>query len=580
MASVPYAPVPTVAPDASPTRGLSIATSGAAFGEATAAALGNLGNVIEQSGDRLFRRAIAIQELKNDSEAKDADADYMIQAGQMHAEFNTLKGKAAVDAFPKYMEDLKTVREGIGSRLTNNSARKMYDNSTRGTMGRTIFNGAGHAAGENKRWAAGASSARIEQIQDYSLHNPDDEQAFEGGLRDIEREVRGTQAPIAGWGTDQTNRAVEEAKSTTIASRIVGMSRTKPFIAEELLSMNRDRLMGKDLDRVEKIVQGSLRSNGSRLVADSVGASDPDKPLDKALADGEKEAEKVAPTDPLMKDFVRERIIADRNRIKAVKREKDFDNREVIEGSLVGGAGQGKIPSTLEELLASDPKAQVAWENLDKKDQRKYMGVLARNAKGDSSWTTEGLRKYQQLKGLADEDPEKFMGTDVISEAIPWSARRELVNLQQKKRQNIESDPRVVRGLRELAPMIGAVGLTRERDPEGYYQFRGALQDALDDYQKLNPGKLPNSQELQEIGSRLMQSQSDPDKWNFGFLNRQTELYRMTVPDKDQQAIKDAFIAEKGREPQESEIQRIYILKRYKDLYDKKPPGVQVPRSK
>ena len=190
MASVPYSPVPTVAPDASGTQGMSINAPGAAFGEATAAALGNLGNVIEQSGDRLFRRAIAIQELKNDSEAKDADADYMIQAGQMHAEYNTLKGKAAVDAFPKYMEDLKTVREGIGSRLTNNSARKMYDNSTRGTMGRTIFNGAGHAATQNKQWAIGTAKANIDLDAKTVEDNPNDEVLFQSKLDRFEKNAK------------------------------------------------------------------------------------------------------------------------------------------------------------------------------------------------------------------------------------------------------------------------------------------------------------------------------------------------------------------------------------------------------
>lgn len=580
MATVPYQPYPTESPANVNTPELRVATPLAAFGGDVATAIGHMGEQVIHSADKLWNRAVALQEVQNKAAADQAEADYMEQAGKLHAEYNALQGEQAVAALPAHIKALKDIRANIRGTLTTPSAQKSYDSGTLSTLGRNIFNAAGHSATQNKRWAAGASSARLDQIKDYSLHNPDDERAFEDGLRQTEQEIRGTQAPIAGWGKDQTDRAVAEAKSELIASRIIGMSRTRPFIAEELLSMNRDRLHGKDLERVEKIVQSASRTTGARMISGEVGATNPDIPLDKAIAEGEAKAERMSPDDPILKDYVRQRVIADRNSVKAVKREKDFDNREVIEGAIVGGTRQGKIPSSLEELFALDPKAQGAWENLDHKDQRKYLGVLARNAKGDTAWTQEGLRKYQALKGLADEDPEKFIGTDVITENIPNSAKRELVNLQQRKRKNIEQDPRVLRALRELSPMMFAAGIDKSRDQEGYFAFRGSLQDALDDYQKRYPGKTPTSQEVQEIGSRLIQDQTDPEKWGvFGLLNRTTPLYNLTVPDDHGKAIEEAFIAEKGRKPTEEEKKRIFILKRYQELWGNKPPSVKAPRS-
>src|SRR5581483_2698427 len=101
MPQVPYQPVPQVAPSEAATPGVRVNAPTEAFGGASAAATEGLGKGFEQAGNELFGRAVALQQLANETEAREADAQYMLQAGDLHAKFNALEGKERVNAFPK-----------------------------------------------------------------------------------------------------------------------------------------------------------------------------------------------------------------------------------------------------------------------------------------------------------------------------------------------------------------------------------------------------------------------------------------------------------------------------------------------
>ena len=75
MAQVPYSPVPDVAPSDTATPRVSVATPEAAFGGATAKAIENLGTTVQGAGNELFGRAVALQQLNNETEAKIAGMD-------------------------------------------------------------------------------------------------------------------------------------------------------------------------------------------------------------------------------------------------------------------------------------------------------------------------------------------------------------------------------------------------------------------------------------------------------------------------------------------------------------------------
>src|SRR5882762_8322699 len=175
MPTVPYKPIPDQSPQATPTPYFHVNTPPAAFGANIGQALEGLGQMTEHAGNELFTRAIALQNLRNETEAREADAQYMMKAGELHANFSSLQGKQAVDAYPGYMQQLQESREQIREGLSNDASRRLYDSPSLSTLGRTIFNGAGHAAAENKSWAYGASKARIGAMADTALSSPNDD---------------------------------------------------------------------------------------------------------------------------------------------------------------------------------------------------------------------------------------------------------------------------------------------------------------------------------------------------------------------------------------------------------------------
>jgi len=706
MPTVPYSPVPSISPNPGQgTPSLSVNAPSEAFGGNIAAAIGGLGRAVDKAGDEIYARGAAMQDLFNHSEAQQADADFMEKVGGIKAQYDTLQGKAAVDAYPKYITNLKQLREQSAAALSNPMSQKLFDSSSRSMVSRSIFSGAGHAATENKKFALGSSSAKVSAIANDALQSPQDEDGFRAGLTQTETEVR-EQGVLMGTSPEETSEMISNAKSKLWTSRIGGLSKSEPFKASKMLddAAKRGEIRGEDLAKITNQVRQSMYTVGSRNVSQEVLTGAGNRPgfgtvdiklareaigqiesggrydlqgvqtkhgralgkyqvmeeylpeylanaglpsmtpaeylkspsiqdqvfdanfsqkmkaggsandaasmwltgrtlndlkntaadahgtnaqeyvrrFNKALAERMPLADKIegaraiaaerAPNDPMFQDYAVNRVESDNNRLLQVKRDTDYYNKQTVEGALIGGPS-GKLPTTLEEVK-SDPDSAAAWDNLPASDQRRYLGVLARNAKGDTSWTEEKLRNYQRIKGQAASDPAGFLEMDVISTDLPTSARKELIGLQGKMKEKAESDPRVTKALQVLGPDLQAAGITRQNKDE-YDQYVGALQEALTDWQEEHK-KAPNAAEVKVIGARLMQERSGTG-W-FGTNIGVSKVFNIPVPEKEAEAIKALPTwAEVGITPTDTQIQRIYTRKVYNELYGGKPTKPSSP---
>src|ERR1041385_96878 len=135
MPQVPYNPVRQVGLENIGVSAPGVNAPLAAFGGAQAEAMSHLGSGLERAGDEIFARAMAIQQVNNVAEAREAGVEYMKEAGQLHANYNALQGKDRVDAFPKYMADLKESRARIRDGLSNPASARRFDSQSMGTMG-------------------------------------------------------------------------------------------------------------------------------------------------------------------------------------------------------------------------------------------------------------------------------------------------------------------------------------------------------------------------------------------------------------------------------------------------------------
>src|SRR5690606_9510692 len=117
------------------------------------------------------------------TEAREAATQYMLKAGELHANYMALEGKARVDAYQGYAKSLQDLRIEIRKRVSNPAAAKIYDAQSMGTMAHSIFNGAGAAASANKKWTHDTVAAQLNLDVQSVGDNPNDEAFFNNKLR-------------------------------------------------------------------------------------------------------------------------------------------------------------------------------------------------------------------------------------------------------------------------------------------------------------------------------------------------------------------------------------------------------------
>jgi hypothetical protein len=192
--------------------------------------------------------------------------------------------------------------------------------------------------------------------------------------------------------------------------------------------------------------------------------------------------------------------------------------------------------------------------------QRGYLRQLAENNKGDKSWTVDGLKRYQQIKGMASDDPSGFLDLPIVGEPIPMSARKELINLQQKVKQNADSFPEVTKSMQLLEPSLAAAGIMDDKDQR--QQFKGALSDALRDFHGENK-RDPKPEEVKQIGTQLMQQQATGNL----FFDRHVPLFRVPVPGDLLSDVQKQAEKEGKPVPSEEDIRREFVRQNYQKLY-------------
>ncbi len=325
-------------------------------------------------------------------------------------------------------------------------------------------------------------------------------------------------------------------------------------------------------------------AEGAKAPPDALGTTQPaylrqtnailarSAPLADKVARGTQIASAQSPDDPLLQDYTQQRIESDFSRDRRITLNDEYNNRQNIEQALMGDAQTGKLPTTVEELKNSSPQAEASWNALPPAKQRSYIKALTQNAKGDFGWTEPGLRQYGKLKGMAQVDPADFLQMDIPSEKLPWSARRELINLQWKLKEKAEGDPHVTKFMSDISGDLFNAGITKTADPDGYYQFAGAAQDALYDFQKDNK-RMPNLEEKQKIGARLLQEHA------VGLISRQLQeggwgrekTFHIPVPEADAERIKaDPGWSQLGIVPTDAQVQRVYSRSLYNKFYGPK----------
>lgn len=581
MAQVPYSPVPSVAPSGAGLPAVSPNIPAAAFGGDIATAISGMGKEISGAGNEVFERAIWLQNLNNQAEAKKADADYILAAGKLHADYQTLEGKAAVDAYPDYTKNLRATRDSIKGSLSNGASQRLFDTESMGTLSRTVLNGASHLAGQQKAYVVSAADADVTARRERTAANPTDESGFNTDLAKsndtIERIGKLRGKPPEAIDNDKLANT-----SAFWATKIEGVAKEAPLQAPKLLEDNRAKLTEKDFKRVENVVNNQRDAVGSANIAQDLlkAHMDDEGNLTAPMAEIQAKAKALAatfsPDDPQFITKTVRALDAEYNQRKYAMKQERFDNIQAVTDAYVTHGA-----SNMQQLLA-DPKASAAYYALPPSEQAKVPAKIDNYIKSRDRQDNE--RNMTQLMGMKNNDVEGFLNLNPEDPQykLSQSQVQQVMAQQQKVKAQTTQDPRVDRAMSWMRGGFGAqmeaMGVFRRTvsNKTEYDHLTGAVQQALDIWQE-DHKKPPTSKEFSEqIAPQILKVQKEPGFMGIygGPFGTDRTVYRHDTGSKDYQnfvtAQKADIVAKGGSEPSEEELYKSYTRLQLLKLYPAK----------
>lgn len=565
MAQVPYSGAPQVSPSNQGIGGVSSEAPADAFGVGIARELGGLGDAISKAGDIVFARGLAMQELANQSAAREADANYIIEVGKLQAEFNSLEGPTAIHALPKYQQDIDNLRTSISKSL-NPMAKRMFDSSARQTMARTIFNGASHAATQNRKWAKETLAAQLDLSTKTVEDDPQNDNLFKQKQAQVASDVSQLVA-LQGLDLDspQAQKLLLERQSALWSSRILGLSRTDPEGAGKMLQANKTSLTQNDYLRLDNSVRQQARAIGAANIAQEV--YDPTKSVEEMQAAAEKRAKAAFPDDPIGQKNVITNLKGFIQNQQAITRNQRFADNQIIAQAVQGGV------KTLQELLA-DPAYRAAYDRLPASEQNKVPAAINKYQRDVNAFEAGELDT--RLKGLSSTDVEAYLDTAILDQNLTKAQKDWHLERQRKLKEKATSDPRVFRAVNLLRGPMGAqlqaLGVySRTKDNMAQYdQFVGTLQDALDTWQEEHKRRPTDKEIVEVIGPQVVQTRSYPGRlWGkneYPIFDPPTYTEEYT---NFAEKIKADVVARGGKEPTPEQVLRAYNRMQYIKLYGK-----------
>jgi hypothetical protein len=579
MAQVPYSPVPGQTPSDLPAARFSIQTPMAAFGGEVAAGLGQLGQGIEKVGDVIYRHAVALKDLENDTAATQKAVDLDIAVGERHAKFSSLEGDQQVKDYPNYVRDLKAIHQKMREELPNDEVKRKFDARTLNTIGRTIFNGAGSAGTQAKKAADDASEARIRSIGNRVFQSPMDDVGFQKIQQDTEEEVI-RYARLKGMEPDKMDELLRKQWSLNIANRIMEVAKVNVHKAKDLFEENK-LVLGDYTERVEKTVQNHFDVAASRDAVIKEFGDDDQRELAEKLPksrdeyiEGAQKKVRQAGGSPVAERLAAQQA-GERFDLNTRKMLHQKQERSSNLGFWLEGGGTGNIPLSTEGLINMSPEARDLYVNSSTEDKHKIEIRLRANRRLDREFTDESRERYLQLRGMATgtgTEQDEFMSTDIWAERhFPVAAANELRRMQDRIRQGQANfDPRVNKAMTTLKPWLAANNFNPNKDAVQEQMFRGALQEALNEWQAedKNRGKKINNEELQGLASDIYLRQVEsprgyyPFSWLMGPVK--SNILDLKVPEDFTQRVidEDPEFARRRLDP-DSDAAKLFIRDRY-----------------
>lgn len=574
MPKVPYQPYSDVAPSGA---NISVPTPPEAFGVGVAKATEGLGGEIERSGDKLFNRAIAIQQLNNEAEAEQANLRLMDEVGGLHANYNALQGEERVKAYPKYRQDLLAAHARVSGSLSNDMARRMYDRAALTTIGRTIFNGAGAAASAQREWYGNTASSTMDMAVKTVSDDPLNDILYAQKKSEIIAAANrvayakhgvGPESPIA---QDLAMKGI----SAAARERIISVSHVDPWRAGDMeeQAIKSGDLTGPDKLAVDNSIRSQRRTVGAANIANEV--YNPELTVKEMETRARDKASELDKNDPILAEHAVQHLKSKITTDNYIKKQEELVNKEAIMGGILGGAKN-------EQELFSDPKLSRARDALpDSPWKVGIPGMINRYQAAKNKQTD--FENDVALEGMRKTNPIKYLNEDITKWQLSNPDMKRHIMQQQKIRELPQADPQVQQFIGWMRPLLGAemraAGVySPPTKAEGagiasdYDKFAGLVSVGIQEY-ITEHGKPPRGPDaVKEIGQQVLRNVAEP--YFFGLLSSDVPYFKKEMNTDEFESFKkqitDESLVRGITAPSDTELERMYRQMDYKRFYGKK----------
>lgn len=535
MPQVPYVPYPTAEPSDQGVPEIRLDTPGVAFGTTIAKAIEGFGATLEHSGDKIFQRAVDLQNLQNQNEATQLKANYILKAGDMQAEFLNREGaNAGPAALKQHSAALEDLRKQTISQASNPAVRRLANSEMLGQLATHVFQAARYSGSQVKVATREAAKSGIEAYMIDAVQDPHDEERFQRNAQKV-RVLEYEQAAAHGLGVDvaenNVNRDIELMKARRITELV---KNGESFEAEKMYKEYKGQL-GTHGPQVAAQVLQSQRTVSSRIIADTIlaqirrpfeeGEKQPSEQelLDQAM----KMVDQQDSTDPVLKDYVRQQVMAGFRQEKQVRANALYDNQQILQSAMQSGN-----VTNITQLQAASPAAGAAFHALPPSEQNAWPGKINRFIAARDY--QENQEELTRLRGLRETDPQEFLKVEPTQMKLNQAQMRTVMDWQKQARAHPEGNPNFNRAMatikQSMGPTLEALKIFNrtEQNKDDYDYFRGNLSTQLEIFYKEHGRQPTNEELLTKIAPPLLRSQPGQWFWNLPPEERTWENFPST----------------------------------------------------
>jgi hypothetical protein len=611
---VPYTGVPTVAPQMprAPVaridlhvpaiqfsdavgRGLQALGHGqGVLGDATravGASMEHAGNMFAQAGNELFSRAVALQEVKNETATNEAQSAYDIQQGMLDANFVTLKGNNASEQLAKHLQDTQDLRKKFRDGLTNDAQRRQFDTRTMAAMGRSMTRASLHAGVETKNAYINSLNSDVLTWNRQVQNSPMDEGVYEDAQNGLHEAIRKKNQAM-GNDPKVAEEEFAEAKEKLLAGRLTKMSEEQPNLALEHFERLKGEMKADTRDQVEHTIMNNVRTAGIRGAVNNANKDLLTGKMDdsKNINDRVKEALEALPPAAQKIDGIEKSLRAEtENRINNYiqdKRLHDYQTANKVLSILEGKESpNGRPPRTVDDFKAH-PQGKAIYDGEDPVGQKKIeTAIFAANNRRLIVDPETSARNFQTWKGLASQNPAEFINRMQDPTVLFGQVNKPEITFLRTLYDKMTADPKTnaqvtqaVQWLHDASGntlvQLGIDRLKKDENEEDYYNFRGGILTAIEEWQAANPGKKLTQREFLDKLAPDILKWKPSSWWNWTYEEPPFWRGAQEVPEAWDKQRRHEIAADTGLMPEDipkERIQRDYMRFLYRKAIEKKP---------